>query len=129
MKRRWPTRNKWLKAGVVLLLVALSASLAIRIAAQDIDTAKLYQNYPNPFSQVTVIKYYIPESGTVKLTVQNMLGAELAEIESGKKEKGENSVRFEGSNYPSGQYSYTLTFRSEVSETQTKITKKMYLVR
>jgi hypothetical protein len=129
LKRRWSARNKWLKAGVILLLVALSASLALRISAQENDTARLYQNYPNPFSEVTLIKYYIPEAGTVKLTVQNMLGAELAELESGKKEKGESSVRFEGSSYPSGQYSYTLTFRSDVSETQTKITKKMYLVR
>lgn len=103
--------------------------MANRIAAQDADTAKLYQNYPNPFSQVTVIKYYIPEAGTVRLTVQNMLGAELAELESGKRDKGEYPVRFEGSNYPSGQYSYTLTYRSDVSETQTKLTKKMYLVR
>ncbi len=122
-------RSKWLKAGVVLLLVALSASLALRIGAQETDTAKLYQNYPNPFSEVTVIKYYVPASGQVKLTVQNMLGSELEEIENGKREKGEYSVRFEGSNYPSGQYTYTMIYRSDENEAQTKLTKKMYLVR
>ena len=122
-------RSKWLKAGVILLLIALSASVAFRIGAQESDGAKLYQNYPNPFSEVTVIKYYVPASGQVKLTVQNMLGSELAEIESGKREKGEYSVRFEGSNYPSGQYTYTMTYRSDENEAQTKLTKKMYLVR
>jgi hypothetical protein len=122
-------RSKWLKAGVILLLIALSASVAFRIWAQESDGAKLYQNYPNPFSEVTVIKYYVPASGQVKLTVQNMLGSELAEIESGKREKGEYSVRFEGSNYPSGQYTYTMTYRSDENEAQTKLTKKMYLVR
>ena len=122
-------RSKWLKAGVILLLIALSASVALKIGAQESDTAKLYQNYPNPFSEVTVIKYYVPSSGQVKITVQNMLGSELAEIESGKKEKGEYSVRFEGSNYPSGQYSYTMTYRSDANDAQTKLTKKMYLVR
>jgi hypothetical protein len=122
-------RSNWLKAGVILLLIALSASVAFRIGAQEADTAKLYQNFPNPFSEVTVIKYYVPAAGEVKLTVQNMLGSELAEIESGKREKGEYSVRFGAANYPSGQYSYTLTYRSDANDEQTKLTKKMYLVR
>ena len=111
------------------MLILLSVTLAISSGAQESTSAKLEQNYPNPFSQVTVIKYYVPATGTVKLTVQNMLGAELAELENGRKEEGEHSVRFEGSNYPSGQYSYTLTFRAETTGEQTKLTKKMYLVR
>jgi hypothetical protein len=107
----------------------LSASLALGIGAEEGETAKLYQNFPNPFSDVTMIKYYVPGSGQVKLTVQNMLGSELAEIENVKRDKGEYSVRFEGANYPSGQYSYTLTYRPDANDAQTKITKKMYLVR
>lgn len=122
-------RARWLKRGFLLLLIALSASAAFRSNAQESEGAKLYQNYPNPFSEVTVIKYYVPASGQVKLTLQNMLGSELEEIESGKREKGEYSVRFEGSNYPSGQYTYTMTYRSDENEAPTKLTKKMYLVR
>lgn len=111
------------------MLILLSVSLAITSGAQEKTSARLEQNFPNPFSQVTVIRYYIPATGNVKLTVQNMLGAELAELVNSREEEGEHSVRFEGSNYPSGQYSYTLTFRSEVNGEQTKLTKKMYLVR
>lgn len=122
-------RSKWLKAGVVLLLIALSASAAFKIGAQESDSPKLYQNYPNPFSEVTVIKYYVPGSGQVKLTVQNMLGSELAELENLKRDKGEYAVRFEGSSYPSGQYSYTMTYKPDENNAQTKFTKKMYLVR
>ena len=109
--------------------MALSAGLTIETGAQDNKVTRLDQNFPNPFTQVTVIKYYIPMTGQVKLTVQNMLGAELTELENGRKEEGEYSVRFEGSNYPSGQYSYTLTFRADADGSQTKLTKKMYLVR
>lgn len=129
MKSRWTARTWWLKAGVALLLVTLSVSLTIGIVAQEADSVKLYQNFPNPFSQVTVIKYYVPSSGQVKLTVRNMLGSELAEIENEKKDKGEHSVRFEGSSYPSGQYTYTLTFRADDETSETKLVKRMYLVR
>ncbi len=129
MRTRWIARTWWLKAGVGLLLLTLSVSLTIGIVAQEAETAKLYQNYPNPYSQVTVIKYYIPSSGQVKLTVRNMLGSELAEIENEKKDKGEYAVRFEGSSYPSGQYTYTLTFRSDDETSETKLVKRMYLVR
>ena len=38
---------------------------------------KLYQNYPNPFNPITTIKFEIPESGNVKLSVYNLLGEEV----------------------------------------------------
>jgi hypothetical protein len=129
LKALLSARAWWFKAGILLLLVVLSASVAVRIGAQESDGVRLDQNYPNPFSEVTVIKYYVPSSGQVKLTVQNMLGSELAELENTKRDKGEYSVRFEGSNYPSGQYSYTLKYKPDDNSAQTKLTKKMYLVR
>lgn len=109
----------------MLLLLLLS----VGSEAQEIESAKLYQNYPNPFSQATEIKYFVPSPGQVRLVVQNMLGSELDELVNERRDAGETRVRFEGTNLPSGQYSYTLTFSSDDGKTQSKLTRKMYLVR
>lgn len=127
MISQWLTRNStWWQAGIALLLVVL---LSVGSEAQETEAAKLYQNYPNPFSQATEIKYYLPLPGQVKIIVQNMLGSELGELINERKDAGESRVRFEGTNLPSGQYSYTLTYTSDDGRIQSKLTRKMYLVR
>ena len=41
---------------------------------------ELYQNYPNPSSNETVIKYFLPESADVTLVITNPLGLVVKEI-------------------------------------------------
>ena len=108
-----------------LLVIAL---VSVATQAQDTESAKLHQNYPNPFSQATEIKYYLPSSGHVRISVHNMLGNELDVLINERKDEGDDRIRFDGSNYPSGQYTYTMTFASNDGR-QTKLSRKMYLVR
>jgi hypothetical protein len=68
----------------------------------------LLGNYPNPFNPSTSIRYRTPEDGIVLLTVYDILGRSLAQVDLGRQAVGEHSHRFEGSNLSSGVYFYQL---------------------
>jgi hypothetical protein len=74
----------------------------------------LSQNYPNPFNPVTTINYEIPNVGqdavltSVKLTIYNLLGEEVATIVNEQKRPGRHQVKFDGSNLSSGLYIYRI---------------------
>ena len=70
---------------------------------------QLSQNYPNPFNPTTTIKFSIPQSGNVKLTVYNLLGEEVAELIKGFWESGVHTVNFNASSLNSGVYIYELS--------------------
>lgn len=69
---------------------------------------ELKQNYPNPFNPVTRVEYGISNPGLVKLKVFNILGNEVATLVNERKNPGNYSVDFDGSNLTSGIYFYTL---------------------
>ncbi|MCX6272170.1 MAG: T9SS type A sorting domain-containing protein [Bacteroidetes bacterium] len=48
----------------------------------------LYQNSPNPFSDVTEISYYLPEKGQVSLVVTDLLGRNLMTVVDAYQEAG-----------------------------------------
>ena len=83
----------------------------------------LSQNFPNPFNPVTTISYVLPKSGLVTLKVFDILGKEVADLESEFKETGNYSVTFNASELPSGIYFYTLTSGNFMA------TKKLILLR
>lgn len=68
----------------------------------------LSQNYPNPFNPVTNIKFDIPGSGLVKITVFDMLGREVTSLVNQQMQPGSYNVDWDASNYPSGVYFYKL---------------------
>lgn len=72
------------------------------------DQFILKQNYPNPFNPSTTIEFSLPQKATVKLTVYNILGKEIAELANGYFEAGNYSARFDGKGLPSGVYFYQL---------------------
>jgi hypothetical protein len=58
----------------------------------------LYQNYPNPFNPVTVIDYYLPESGSVELTIYDLNGRTLRQLVKASQPAGGYSVLWDGRN-------------------------------
>lgn len=87
------------------------------------DKFILEQNYPNPFNPVTNIKFSIPEEGYTTLKIYDITGRVAAIMIDGYMKAGNYNAEFEGNNYSSGIYFYTLTTKSN-SET-----KKMLLVK
>jgi hypothetical protein len=68
----------------------------------------LEQNYPNPFNPSTTIKYSIPEDGSVKLAVYNMLGEQVVSLIETNQKAGRYEISFNAENLASGVYIYRL---------------------
>src|SRR6267143_5861810 len=82
---------------------------ASREASRNVpDKYSLEQNFPNPFNPVTTIRYNLPEPGSVRLTVHNILGQEVASLIGGDQPAGTYSVSFDASRLSSGVYYYKL---------------------
>ena len=95
------------------------------IQTSTVIPAKYYlsQNFPNPFNPVTNIKFDIPKSMLVKISVYDILGKEISILANEEMNAGSYSVDWDASNYPSGVYFYKITAR-DYSES-----KKMVLVK
>jgi choice-of-anchor B domain-containing protein len=64
----------------------------------------LNQNYPNPFNPSTNVKFSIPYSGFVNLSVYNLLGEKVDELLNEILAEGEYNFKFDADNLPSGIY-------------------------
>lgn len=69
---------------------------------------KLEQNYPNPFNPATTIRYSIPETARVTITVHNVAGQEVAVLVDEMKHAGDYEVHFSAGGLPSGVYFYSM---------------------
>ncbi len=74
----------------------------------------LSQNYPNPFNSGTEIRFALPTSGYVTLTVFDVLGREVTRLVDQDLGPGVESVSWDGTDaggrsVPSGVYFYRLT--------------------
>ncbi len=91
---------------------------------------QLYQNYPNPFNPATIISFSISYSSFVSLTIYDVLGNEITELMSGKKDAGTYEVQFDGHGLASGIYFYQLKAVPDGDQSGKLLsTKKMLLLR
>jgi photosystem II stability/assembly factor-like uncharacterized protein len=68
----------------------------------------LFQNYPNPFNPTTTIRYALPSSANVKLTIHDILGREITTLVNEEQSAGWKEVEWNGSASSSGIYFYKL---------------------
>jgi Secretion system C-terminal sorting domain len=80
----------------------------------------LSQNFPNPFNPSTTIKYELPKSSEVTLSVYDMLGRQVSMLVNDRRSAGVHEVKFDGSNLASGVYFYRRSER-EVSNERLQI--------
>lgn len=72
---------------------------------------KLYDNYPEPFSSSTEIKFDIPalfDNTNVSIIIYDINGREITRLLNEKVKAGKYSVHWDGSNYTRGYYLYQL---------------------
>jgi hypothetical protein len=69
----------------------------------------LEQNYPNPFNPSTTIKFELPKTSQVNLSVFDILGREVSVLVSERRDAGVHEVKFEGADLASGVYFYRLS--------------------
>ena len=72
------------------------------------SSIQLMQNYPNPFNPITSIRFGLPSSLRIRLTIFDLLGRELATIAEGNYAAGIHEVSFNGVTLSSGTYFYSL---------------------
>ncbi len=109
-----------------LLELALTNPTSIDVleSTKHITNLHLYQNYPNPFNPKTSIKYQIPKSGQVNLTVYNLLGQKVATLVNKKQSAGSYKVEWDASGFASGIYLYKLDTAQDFSKTKKLIVLK-----
>jgi hypothetical protein len=86
-------------------------------------TWTLLPNYPNPFNPTTSIRFGMPETARVRLSVYDLLGREVAVLVEGILQAGWHSATWRADNLPSGVYLYRLA-AGEFSQHRTMLLLK-----
>jgi hypothetical protein len=74
------------------------------IYGQTYKMPVLEQNYPNPFSVITTIRYHLPDDGYSYLAVYNHAGEKIATLVNSLQFMGSHQIIFNASDLPSGLY-------------------------
>lgn len=69
----------------------------------------LSQNFPNPFNPMTTISYSLPDDSHVKLSIFNVAGQKVTELQNDRLKAGTYSVTWDASDSPSGTYIYMIS--------------------
>ncbi len=74
---------------------------------------RLEQNYPNPFNPATEIRFVVPKTANIKLTIFNLLGKQVRTLFAGQRQAGAYSISWDGTDnrgtkLASGIYVYRL---------------------
>ena len=92
------------------------------------DSPQLAQNAPNPFNSQTVLAYFLPAAGPVRLEVFSLTGQRVAVLRHGLQQAGYHQLRWHGHDdagrsLASGMYLYRLV------TDETVLTRKLTLLR
>ncbi len=90
---------------------------------------ELAQNYPNPFNPTSTIRFAIPKSARVNLSVYNVLGQKVAELMNGVQSAGYHTVTWDAANFASGVYIYRLSAEAVDGSSSFTASKKMILLK
>ena len=92
------------------------------------ETFALHQNYPNPFNPTTTIAYDLPQDGTVRLIIYDVMGREVMRLVNGFTPAGYHNVRWDARNALGEQVSAGVYFYHLQSGAYVK-TQKMVLLK
>ena len=109
---------------VILKVFITPKDVSIQNITSEIPSEyRLSQNYPNPFNPSTKIRFDVPSSGLVKLSVYNVLGEEVSTLVDTDLSLGSYEVTWDASKVAGGIYFYRLETNGFSQ------TKKMLLIK
>jgi hypothetical protein len=76
--------------------VQLEIPLGISEQTDLPDRFAVYRNYPNPFNPTTTIRFDLPVSGKVSLTIYSILGQKIRTVVNNTLEAGTHEVQWDG---------------------------------
>jgi len=97
-------------------------SIVTLVSALDTSTSsnnysptdyKLFPNFPNPFNQATMFEYYLPEPGSVKISIYSVTGQQIKTLVNEEQREGLHRASWNGTDMydvfvSSGMYVVTL---------------------
>lgn len=101
----------------------------VETAGNDSDESRsseyfeLYQNYPNPFTPSTTIRWHLPESEFVSLRIYDLLGRQIETLVNEVHPPGEHHTIFNAPDLASGLYLYKLSTENRTA------TRSMMLIK
>jgi photosystem II stability/assembly factor-like uncharacterized protein len=108
--------------GITALTMFSIGAVGVEVSNVMPEVCALEQSYPNPFNPSATIRYQLAAISSVRLTVYDLLGREVAVLVNEKRGPGSYEVKFDASGLASGVYIYRLTAGSFVE------TRKMLLL-
>ncbi|NWF50977.1 MAG: hypothetical protein HXY49_10600 [Ignavibacteriaceae bacterium] len=103
----------------------------LKVLSVDLGMPKNYtleQNHPNPFNPVTKIRFQLPVIADVKIILYNSLGQQIDVITDREFTGGIHEVDFNGYDFSSGVYYYTMNASGKDGKVFSS-TKKMILMK
>jgi len=86
-----------------------SAEITTECGRYDMSAGIYMNNFPNPFRNNTIIEFTLEHESPVTLTVTDLVGKQVAVLlDKAYKASGTHQLVFEGKNYQSGVYYYTI---------------------
>lgn len=104
-------------------IAATISNQPVGINEKAANSLRIAQNMPNPFNDITYIRYELADNAYVTLDVYDITGKKVQGVDQGKQFAGNHIITFNGSNLEAGVYFYTL------SAGETRVTKRMTVVK
>jgi hypothetical protein len=89
--------------------LGICTSVELENPNANVETPTLYQNEPNPFSNVTTIRFAVPSEGATRLDVYSVTGELLSTLVDKSLNAGSYSVDWNSGSLSSGVYLYRLS--------------------
>jgi len=86
-------------------------------------------NYPNPFNPTTTIKYYLRKDSFVNLSIYNIKGQIIKQLSDSIKEKGDNSIVWNGTDEKGNPVSSGVYFYKIKTNRNRESLKRMILLK
>lgn len=91
------------------VVVERSVSTGIGNSEMPPQDFVLHQNYPNPFSQFTSIRFELAKRSHATLTIYNLIGQEVAKLLDDELPATSHEIEWNVTGMPAGVYFYALT--------------------